>query len=410
MRSRLLLRLGLFLYDHLAPRSALLPRSQPIDLTSGVESGPLKNDFTRGFVYSDCWADDSRLVVLNAMDAAAKGAEIATRTTCTTLTAEGSDWLVTLQGPKGDTHVVRARCVVNAAGPWVADVLKIVAGQAAPAKVPIRLVQGSHVIVRRVFEGEHAYLFQNEDGRILFALPYEGRFTLLGTTEVPYIGDPGAAEASQEEIDYLCRAASEYFAKRITTDDVVSSYSGVRPLYDAADGKAATAVTRDYVFDLDTTGRPPLLTVYGGKLTTCRVLAEHAVDQLKPVLGFNADPWTAEASLPGGDIADADFDTFMVGLRGSYPWLPLADLKRLGRAYGTRARDILGNASKLDDLGQHFGGGLTERELDYLRGNEWATTPDDVLWRRSKLGLHLDRDQQQALADWFGWKTAAAVV
>ncbi len=401
-RPRWLLRLGLFIYDWLGPKNPLLPPSHGIDLSTGIEAFPLKDDLTKGFVYSDCWVDDARLVVMNAVDAAARGAEVTTRTKCTALAPDKGEWLATLETSDGDSRVLRARAVVNAAGPWVGDMMSRIAGPGNDAKVPLRLVQGSHIIVPRLFEGEHAYLFQNADGRIMFAIPYEDEFTLLGTTERPFTGDPADVRASDEEIAYLCDAANHYFKPQTKPADVVHTYAGVRPLYDDASHEDASAVTRDYVFDLETdAARPPLLTIYGGKLTTCRKLAEHALEELKPILGFDGDAWTEDAPLAGGDLDGGEFESFMTRLRARFVWMPLADIKRLARAYGTHAADFLEDARSEDDLGMAFGRGFSEAELKYLRSHEWAVTAEDVLWRRSKLGLHLSADEQKQVEDWF---------
>ncbi|MDX1580230.1 MAG: glycerol-3-phosphate dehydrogenase, partial [Alphaproteobacteria bacterium] len=307
LRPRWLLRLGLFLYDHLGKRE-ILPGTASLKLREDTRGAPLKDEFTHGFAYSDCWVEDSRLVVLNARDAANLGADIRTRTRCAGLEVRDGLWQATLTGPDGAIETVSARAVVNAAGPWVDEVMGQIQRNDLKKDAPLRLVKGSHAIVERLYEGEHAYIFQNTDGRILFAIPYEGRFTLLGTTDVPFEGDPSDVSASDEEIGYICRSVSEYFKTPVTPDQVVHRYSGVRPLYDesitqGAGGKNASAVTRDYVFDLQAQeGLPPLLSIYGGKITTFRKLAEHALKELQPHLGFDARPWTGFAPLPGGDI------------------------------------------------------------------------------------------------------------
>lgn len=401
LRPRWLLRLGLYLYDMLSPRGTVLPKSGGISLEGTVEGGPLKDTITQGFVYSDCWVDDSRLVVLNAVDAAQRGAEILTRTRCTELTCDGNHWRATVTDANDNFRQITARCVVNAAGPWAGEVLGLIR-PGGNASAPLRLVKGSHIVVPKLYEGEHAYLFQNPDGRIVFALPFEGRFTMIGTTEAEFSGDPSDAKASEEEVTYLCRAASDYFTKPVIPDLVHHAFAGVRPLYDDSGNAKASAVTRDYVFDLDAAdSRPPVLNIYGGKLTTSRTLAEQALESLKPILGFTETPWTADSPLPGGDIPDADFDGFLARMRVRYSWLPLATLRRLTRAYGRTTPDILGDAGSVEDLGMAFGQGFSAAEVAYLQNHEWAMTPEDVLWRRSKLGLHMTPEEQQVLKDWF---------
>jgi glycerol-3-phosphate dehydrogenase len=403
LRPAWLIRAGLFLYDHLARRE-VLPGSRAIDLRAHPAGAPLQARFARGFVYSDGWVDDARLVVLNALDAAARGAAVLTRTRCDDARRDAAGWTARLvDAATGHARTLRARALVNAAGPWAAQFL------ASHAHVPgaraLRLVKGSHVVVRRLFEHDHAYLFQNPDGRILFAIPYEGEFTLLGTTDVEHHGPAGEARIDASEIDYLCERASRYFARPVRPEDVVWTYSGVRPLLDDAAGDPA-AVTRDYALDLDTAGAP-LLTVWGGKITTFRRLAEDAAKGLCAPLGCSRGPWTRGAALPGGDLRgwidptgrpDEDFARFEQAARERYPQLPAPVLHRLARAYGSRLDQVLGNG---DDLGAEVAPGLFERELRYLRDREWARDAQDVLWRRTKLGLHCDEAQRAAVADWF---------
>ena len=396
-RPAWLLRLGLFLYDHLGGRR-LLPPTRTLRLDRDPAGAPLKPGFRLGFEYSDCWVEDSRMVVLNAQDAAAHGAEVLTRTRVTAAVRDGDMWLATLQDGEGQSHTVQARALVNAAGPWVAEVLSSVLRSNAPATV--RLVQGSHVVVRRLYEHDRCYFFQNADGRIFFAIPYEADFTLIGTTDRDYKGDPAKVHATEDEVAYICRAASEYFIKPVTPADVVWSYSGVRPLYD--DGAtAAQEATRDYVLKLDAPGAAPAsLSVFGGKITTYRRLAEAALARLAPHLpaptGLPAG-WTTTAPLPGGDFPPDGYAGQVAALRARAPFLPDALARRLVRAYGTRAAEIVGGAASMDDMGMDYGAGLTEAEVDYLQRHEWARTAADVVWRRSKLGLRLSADQVAAL-------------
>ncbi|MEP9379878.1 glycerol-3-phosphate dehydrogenase [Aquabacter sp. CN5-332] len=397
LRPAWMIRIGLFLYDHLAARSKL-DGSHQISLRASLEGAPLKGDYDKGFIYSDCWVDDARLVVLNAMDAAARGATILTRTACVGAERKADHWLATLTDDRGESRTVRARAVVNAAGPWVAQVQKTVLGQSG--KEHLRLVQGSHIVVPKLYEGAHAYILQNPDKRIVFVIPYEGQFTLIGTTDVPYAGNPAEVRISKAETEYLCASVSRYFEREIAPADVVWSYAGVRPLYDdeAAD---PASVTRDYV--LEASGGPedaPLLTIYGGKLTTYRRLAEHAMEKLGPLLEMSPKEWTGSEPLPGGDMPDADFDAFLADFRARNPWLPEDLSARYAHSYGTRARLIVDGADSLDGLGQHLGGTLYEREAEYLVAHEWARSADDILLRRSKLALHGGKELKDALEKW----------
>ena len=396
LRPAWMVRLGLFLYDHLGGRE-MLPGSRSLDLRRNPAGAPLREGYGKGFSYSDCWVDDARLVVLNARDAADRGAAVFTRTRCLSARRSGDRWIATVQDlATGEKREIAARVLVNAAGPWVADFIDRVGVKRRHA---LRLVKGSHIIVRRLFEGEHAYILQNDDRRIVFAIPYEQDFTLIGTTDLTYEGDPSQVRISAEETDYLCAVINRYFKRSITPADVIRTYSGVRPLYDDA-AQSASAVTRDYVFELDTEG-PPLLSIFGGKITTFRKLAEHALDRLQSHLPQMGPAWTAAAVLPGGDIPGADFDLFLQRQREYWPWLPAELARRLARAYGTRMQQIIANAGSLGNLGRHFGDGIYEREIRYLMDQEWATNADDVLWRRSKLGLHVGPETAAALNDWF---------
>lgn len=398
LRPAWLLRAGLFLYDHLGGRRRL-PSTRTVTLASHPAGGPLKPSFKHGFEYSDCWVEDARLTVLNARDAADRGAVIAPRTRCINARAEGDHWILTVQNQSsGESQDIRARALVNAAGPWAGDVLRSVLKVETPTNV--RLVKGSHIVLRRLYQHDYCYIFQNADRRILFVIPFETDFSLVGTTDLDYHGDPAEVGASPDEIDYLCRAASEYLRTPISPDMVVWSYSGVRPLYD--DGASeAQAATRDYVLNLEAApGTPALLTIYGGKITTYRRLAVAALEQLGPhlpqVSGRRAG-WTGDEPLPGGDFPVDGFDALVAQTRARHPFLSERTLLRLVRTYGTRIEAVLGGASSMDDLGRVLGGDLTEAELRYLADAEWATTAADVVWRRTKLGLRLSAEEIAAV-------------
>lgn len=405
LRPGWLLRIGLMLYDHIGGRKRL-PGTALLDLTRDPAGKPLKPGFVRGFEYSDCWVEDARLVVLNARDAADRGASIRPRTRVVSAERLPDRWRLVAETADGSRETVEARVVVNAAGPWVGEFLSGVARANAPASV--RLVQGSHIVVRRLFDHDKAYFFQNADGRIIFAIPYERDFCLIGTTDRDYQGDPAHVQASPEEIDYLCAAASEYFREPITREDVVWTYSGVRPLYDDGASKAQEA-TRDYVLSLDATGGAPMLSVFGGKITTFRRLAEAALERLRGHLAAAERPaWTGTAALPGGDFAIDGYPALVAELLAAHPFLAPDHAARLARAYGTRARRILGQARSAADLGRVFGADLTEAEVRHLMREEWARTADDVLWRRTKLGLRLSAAQAAEL-DAFMRAEAAAL-
>jgi len=396
LRPEWLLRLGLFLYDHLGGRHAL-PPTRVLDLARDVAGAPLKPGFAKGFEYSDCWVEDARLVVLNARDAVDRGAVVATQARCISAERVGGGWAVTVDAD-GARRTVRARALVNAAGPWVAEVLGQVVGESAPAKV--RLVQGSHIVVRRKYDHERCYIFQNGDGRIFFAIPYERAFTLIGTTDRDYAGVPGAARISDDEIAYLCAGASAYFREAVTPADVVWTYSGVRPLYD--DGaNAAQEATRDYVLTLEAPpGQGALLSVFGGKITTYRRLAEAALAKLGPHLPAAhgaAAGWTGRTALPGGDFPRDGFAALVRDTQARAPFLPAPMVQRLVRAYGTKVAVLLDGARAMGDLGVVLGADLTEAELRYLRAHEFARTAEDVVWRRSKLGLLMSADEIAAV-------------
>lgn len=406
LRPTWLIRMGLFLYDHLARRETL-PGSSGLDLRRAPEGAPLKDEFVKGFVYSDCWVDDARLVVLNAKSAEELGARIEVGTGVVEARRGGDGWEATLRAePTGEERVVRARAVVNAAGPWVESVLQGAFGRNARGRM--RLVKGSHIVVPRLFDGPQAYILQNADRRIVFAIPYERDFTLVGTTDIPFSDDPATVAISAEETQYLCDVINAHFKRGIAPSDVVRSYSGVRPLYDDDAGASASAVTRDYVFDVqDDGGQAPLLSIYGGKITTYRKLAEHAMRQLSPYFPGLKPEWTARAPLPGGDMPGADFDRFLAELRRDYAFLPADMATRLARLYGTRARALLGEARTLEALGRHFGADLYEREVRYLMREEWARRADDVIWRRTKTGLRLTAEERDGLDVWMAEQATA---
>lgn len=396
LRPAWMIRAGLFLYDHLA-RRRWLEGSRAVDLRHHPAGEPLDPRFSRGFVYSDGWVDDARLVVLNALDAHERGARILTRTGCVSLDPEGRLWRATLRDAAGRESTLHARAVVNAAGPWAA---RFLAGAGhAQAVHGLRLVKGSHIIVPRLFDHDHAYIFQAEDRRIVFAIPYEQRFTLVGTTDVDHPGAPGDVRIDDAEVEYLCELVNRYFRRSIAPRDVVASYAGLRPLLED-ESADARAVTRDYTLERASSAAP-LLTVFGGKITTFRVLAEEALARLADALPAHGGPWTAHASLPGGDFARQGFAEFSLDLQRRHPALPATLLARLGRAYGTRAHRLLDGVRVFADLGPEIAPGLHERELDYLRRVEWARSAEDVLWRRSKLGLHVDAAAAARVQAWF---------
>lgn len=399
-RPAWMVRLGLFLYDHLGGRKRL-PATETIDLANAPQGKGLNPGARKAFIYSDCWVEDSRLVVLNAMDALARGAQILTRTRLVSAHREGALWVATIAdltgaGP-GKERTVRARAIVNAAGPWVEDVIQRTSEPASAGNARsrgVRLIKGSHIVLPRLYPGDHAFMLQNPDRRIVFAIPYEGEFTLIGTTDEAWTAPPGPATISQGEIDYLLETVRRYFAVNIGPENVRWTYSGIRPLYDDHAANAS-AVTRDYVLDVDTGGGPdttggaPLLSVFGGKITTFRKLAEHALEKLAPHFPMAGPAWTAGAVLPGGDLPGGDFEAYVAELTNERPGMPRPLLRRLARAYGTRAEHVLAGARTIADLGRDFGGGLTEAELVYLARSEWAVTANDVLWRRTKMGLHV---------------------
>ena len=400
LRPRWLLRLGLWLYDHIGGRKEL-PAAQSVLLSRHPAGAPLKPEYTHAFLYSDCWVDDARLVVLNARDAADRGADVHTRCEVTTLAREGHLWRI-----RAGSDDFRARCVVNAAGPRVLDLL----GRAGePSNQRMRLVRGSHIVVRKLFDHPFAYFFQLPDGRIFFAIPYEDDFTLIGTTDVDHTGGLDQVRASDEEIAYLCAGASEYFRQPVTPADVVWTYSGVRPLIDDGSGKPEAA-TRGYSFELDGgEGEAPLLSVFGGKITTYRHLAAEAMERLAPLCPVLDGPqWTDKAPLPGGDFGLREAPAKAQELARDFPFLSAEQAARLIRLYGTRAWTILGSATSRADLGTDFGHDLSQAEVDYLVEEEWARTAHDILWRRTKLGLHFAPDEIAPLAHYLSERTRPA--
>ena len=425
MRPAWMIRLGLWLYDNLAPRE-FLPGCESVALNKSPLGEPLKPGWTKGFVYSDGWVDDARLVALCAQDAAEQGAQVLTRTRCEALRAHAGGWRATLAHleptSQEATHrlTVQARLVVNAAGPWAEQLLRQVMavpstpGKGGDAHEKLRLVKGSHIVVPRIFNHDHAYIFQGRDKRIIFAIPYERDFTLIGTTDIEHKAPPGPVQIDTEEVSYLCQELSRYLRRPVQPGDVVWSYAGVRPLLDDASGKAS-AVTRDYRLQAQT--RPaPWLTVWGGKLTTFRLLSEEAADEVGRMLGDERHHWTGDATLPGGFLGDlieetgnpmADMAAFQSRLRRGHPWMDLGLMRRWTRAYGGRVLRLLDGVRSRSDLGAEIAPDLYEAELFYLKRHEWAMTADDVLWRRSKLGLHYTPEQRQAVADWFVVQTNA---
>ncbi len=395
LRPRWLLRLGLFAYDHLAT-GRTLPATRTIDLRHDPAGVPLQSIYRTAFEFSDCRVDDSRLVILNAIDARARNASINPRTRCVSAKRQDGLWTLKLESTETqEPSIVLARALVNAAGPWASAVLQHIVSAKTPARV--RLVKGSHIVVRKLFDHGRAYMFQNKDGRILFVIPFEEDFTLIGTTDQDFTGEPANANADEDEIAYLCAAAGEYLRVPVRREDIVWTYSGVRGLYDDGASKAQEA-TRDYVLELDAPGgRAPLLTVFGGKITSYRRLAEAALARLAPHVPICGAPWTAGAPLPGGDVPAGGIPALEWSLRKAHPFLSETHARRLVRAYGTRATALTANARGPKDLGRHFGAGLTEREVVYLMKEEWARNASDVLWRRSKLGLRFSEFETATL-------------
>lgn len=398
LRPAWMIRAGLFLYDHLSRRE-LLPGSRGVNLRRHAAGAPLNKSLVRAFIYSDASVDDARLVVLNALDASERGATILTHTHFAGARREADRWLAQVVPDGREATAIRTRAIVNAGGPWASSLLRRTMER--PEHNDLRLVKGSHIVTKKLFDHDHAYIFQNPDKRIVFAIPYQNEFTLIGTTDLEYRGDPGEVSISEQEIDYLCGSVNHYFTRRIAPDDVVWSYSGVRPLLAEEDADNPSAVTRDYHLEFDAPrGQAPLLSVFGGKITTFRRLAEEAVDLLQGMLGNDTPAWTAAATLPGGDLAHADFDAFMADFKCRHAWLPIALAQRYAHGYGSRADRLLQNAHSIAALGEELTPGLFEIEARYLVDQEWAKTAGDILWRRTKLGLHADADARQRLATW----------
>lgn len=403
LRPYWILRFGLFLYDFLGQRQ-FLPASRALDLRVDPSGVPLLPAFQKGFEYADCWVDDARLVILNARDAAERGAVIDSGTRCIRARRDAGRWCLTVVSRDSSREYdIWAKVLVNASGPWVNDVMANVidgASSHAGPREKVRLVRGSHIVVPKQFSHEKAYILQHTDRRVIFALPFEDDFTLIGTTDLDYSGDPSDACCSGEETAYLCAAVSRYFRYSVCSSDVVWTYSGVRPLYD--DGASAShAVTRDYVLRVE---RPsdstPVLHVFGGKITTYRKLAESALERLREFFPGLGPSWTEDSCLPGGDFDPVDFDRHIADLLRAYPFLDVRQAHRLFSAYGTCVNDLLGDASCFSDLGEAFGAGLTVREVQWMIQHEWARSADDVLWRRSRLGLRVTREEAGALDTW----------
>lgn len=394
LRPAWMIRIGLFLYDHLARRESL-PGSKGIRFNA---NSPLRSHITRGFEYSDAWVDDARLVVLTARAAAQHGAKIRTRTACVAAERTNGHWHVTLEDRRtGQRSLHRSRALINAAGPWAGSLLDSVID--TQVRRQVRLVKGSHIVVPRMHPGEEAYILQNVDNRIVFVIPYEQDFSLIGTTDVDYQGDPADATISNEEITYLLRVVNSHFKHQLDTSDIRWSYAGVRALFDDEHSStAAQRASRDYTLDVDArSGQPPLISVLGGKITTYRRLAEDATDRLCDLLHSPARAWTEHATLPGGDCADQA--RLLSDLDKLYPWLPNTLSQRFARSYGTLTHELLQDCTSIDDLGRHFGVDLYALEVRYLIQHEWALTAEDVLWRRTKLGLRINTNTVAALQD-----------
>ncbi len=399
LRPAWLVRLGLFLYDHLGGRK-LLPGTSVVDLKKDEAGTPLKSGFSKGFEYSDCWVMDSRLVVLNAMDARERGAEIRTRIKLVQARRNGKIWNLTLSDLSNDTtFTVRSRFLVNAGGPWLDQLMDHITH--CKTAEHIRMVKGSHIIVRQMYNHDRAYIFQNADGRIVFAIPYENDFTLIGTTDIDFDGDPGEAAVTEAEIDYLCKAVSEYFVQPVSPDDVVSHFTGIRPLFD--DGRRdAKAATRDYILKMDAgvnEDEAPLLSIYGGKITTYRKLAESVLEKIVKYLEKTGQQWTASQPLPGGDFAPEMFDQELERFKQTYPYISQPAAYRLFRLYGTCVWKMFAGVAGPEDLGGNFGHFLYAVEVEYLIASEWAKSCDDILWRRTKLGLHMTEEQKRVLEE-----------
>jgi D-erythritol 1-phosphate dehydrogenase len=396
-RAAWVIRLGLFLYDHLGGRKKL-PPTRSLDLRRAPEGAAIRKEFQKAFEYSDCWVDDARLVVLNALDLEKRGGRVRLRTSLTSARREADRWCVTLaDSSTGSIVEASGKALVNAAGPWVENVLR---STGRNAENRVRLVKGSHIITRKFWQGEQAYLLQNRDNRVIFVNPYEGDLCLIGTTDIPFDGNAEDVEIAPDEVDYLLDVVNRYFVTQLKPGDVVQSFSGVRPLFD--DNAAnPSAVTRDYVFDVDApSGAAPMLSVFGGKITTYRKLAEHALEKLRPYFPAMGASWTKGAVLPGGELPGADFEAWFAGFLGLNVWLPPGLAFGYARRYGARALELLGDAKSLDDLGRCFGGELYEREARFLMAQEWATTAEDIVTRRTKHALHMTPADRESFAAW----------
>ena len=404
-RPAWLIRLGLFMYDHLGGRK-ILPGTATVSLKGTPEGAPLVDRLETAYEYSDCWIEDSRLVVLNARDAKARGAEILTRTKVLSAARDGDLWLIDTQDSEtGEMRTHRARMLVNAGGPWVGDIIR--SKVRLNTREGIRLVRGSHIVTRRLYDHDKCYFFQGTDGRIIFSIPYETDYTLIGTTDAAHEDPSQRPVCTPEERAYLLDFANRYFKRAIDEDDIVWSYSGVRPLYD--DGaSSATAATRDYTLKVEAEGGAPLLNVFGGKITTYRRLAESALEKIAAHLTVDKGPWTAGVPLPGGDFPVDGFDRLVSDLASAHPYLSPFHARRLVRAYGTEAAEMLKGAKTLADLGEDFGATLTATEVAWLMNKEYARTAEDVVWRRNKLGLRLSEDEVARLDRWMGARRRAA--
>lgn len=396
-RPAFIIRLGLFLYDHLGGRK-ILPGTSTVSLTNTTEGAPLDDRFEKAFEYSDCWVEDSRLVVLNARDASARGAQIMTRTQVVSTERHADHWIIKTNNTEtGETQSFAARMLINAAGPWAGDVLQ--SKVRLNSTETVRLVRGSHIVTRKLYDHDKCYFFQGTDGRIIFSIPYENDFTLIGTTDAEHVDPSSRPECTPEERDYLLSFANQYFKQTLSVEDIVWAYSGVRPLYD--DGAtSATAATRDYTLKTDTDGGAPILNIFGGKITTYRRLAESALEKISAHFPAVPAPWTAGVALPGGDFPVDGVDQLITDLKRDFSFLDHAWARRLIRAYGTEAAQILQGATAADDLGVSFGATLSEREVRWLMDKEYARTAEDIVWRRSKLGLRLSSEEIENLDTW----------
>ncbi|MBD3664900.1 glycerol-3-phosphate dehydrogenase [Sulfitobacter sp. TSTF-M16] len=401
-RPAWMIRLGLFAYDNLGGRK-ILPATRTLSLQGTPEGAPLQERFKKAYEYSDCWVEDARLVALNARDAAERGAKIMVRTRVRSASCEGDLWRVTVEESNGTTHEVRARMLINAGGPWVGDIIQNTVR--VNSTEGVRLVRGSHIVTPRLYEHDKCYFFQGTDGRIIFAIPYETDFTLIGTTDADHEDPDVKPICTPEEQRYLLDFANGYFKQKLTDDDVVWTYSGVRPLYDDGARSAASA-TRDYILKVETQGGAPILNIFGGKITTYRKLAEDAMEKVAPFFEKLEGHWTAGVPLPGGDFPVDGVDALVESLKTNHEFLDDRWARRLVRAYGTDARLILKDAVTPADLGRDFGATLTEAEVRWLMQHEFACSAKDVLWRRSKLGLRLEQDQAQALDNWMAGQSA----